>query len=389
MLKLNSTAASLVVASLAAGAVVYGVEHYRVARQAERTPTIVAVAAEAKTQSPSKLVWAASAAGRVEVSGGEVRIGAQVPGRVARVLVHMNDSVQTGDLLVMLSDEDIKAKLTGALAEAAVRKRERDEEEPQSQQASRTKQQPRNGEADAKTLATDRQKAVDAAFDAERTVAKAQAELDELRIRQSTGANVAAKQIADARTALATRRGDLDKARADLTAIEAKANMPLPTRLDSGLAAARAEVALLQVALERMRIRAPSDGTVLQVSTRAGEIVTPSPEDVLLNFGDLSKVKIRAEVEERDVSRIRTGQAVVIRSDAFSDREFTGRVERMARALGAPQLAGKGPRRPMEQEVLQVLIDIEGRPELLPGMRVDVFFKPDATADGSQSTRTN
>jgi HlyD family secretion protein len=52
----------------------------------------------------------------------------------------------------------------------------------------------------------------------------------------------------------------------------------------------------------------------------------------------------------------------------------------MAHALGAPRLASKGPRRPNDQDVLQVIVDLDGKPPLIPGMRVDVFFKPDATA---------
>ena len=74
----------------------------------------------------SKSAWAVSAAGRVEPVGGEVRITPQVPGRVAEVLVSLNDKVAAGDLLVRLDDEELIGRVNAALAEAAVRKRERD-----------------------------------------------------------------------------------------------------------------------------------------------------------------------------------------------------------------------------------------------------------------------
>ena len=49
--------------------------------------------------------------------GGEVRIGAQLPGRVAEVLVALNDKVATGDLLVRLDDEELQApSIVGELA---------------------------------------------------------------------------------------------------------------------------------------------------------------------------------------------------------------------------------------------------------------------------------
>ena len=74
----------------------------------------------------SKSGWAASAPGRVEPSGGEVRIGAQAPGRIAEVLVALNDKVAAGDLLVRLDDDELIGRVNSALAEAAIRKRERD-----------------------------------------------------------------------------------------------------------------------------------------------------------------------------------------------------------------------------------------------------------------------
>src|SRR3954469_11899104 len=46
--------------------------------------------------------WAASATGRVEPKSGEIRISADVPGRIARIAVDINDRVKEGDLLVQL-----------------------------------------------------------------------------------------------------------------------------------------------------------------------------------------------------------------------------------------------------------------------------------------------
>lgn len=40
-------------------------------------------------------------------------------------------------------------------------------------------------------------------------------------------------------------------------------------------------------------------------------------------------------------------------------------------------------------DVLEVLIELDGRPDLLPGMRVDVFFQPDATVQRDLTARVN
>lgn len=372
--KVNSTAATLVVAAMAAGAIALAVENWRASpklaitgAEPSLTSTAAVSAAQAQRQPAANRAggWSASASGRVEPRDGEVRVGAQMPGKVAQVLVRMNDTVKAGDLLVRLSDDEVMARLSGAMAEASVRRRERDSEP-------------------AVKIVADRRTAEDAQSFAERGAFKARMDLDKL---QMTAGNPA-KEIEAARAALAEAVDKVEQEKANVRRVSAQAAMPLPTRLEASLTVARAELAALEQAAERTRVRAPADGTVLLVNTRVGETVTPSPEDVLLQFGDISLLRIRAEIEDRDVGRIRTGQGVIVRSDAFPGQDFNGKVSLMAHSLGAPRLASKGPRRPNDQDVLQVLVDLDGAPPLIPGMRVDVFFKPDATAgDASVETK--
>lgn len=370
-LKVNSTVGSLLIAALAAGSVAIAVEHWRNARQsaaarvaplAAEQSTATAAPASANTVVRGAATkaggWSASAPGRVEPRDGEVRIGAQLPGKVAQVLVRMNDTVKAGDLLVRLVDDEPLARLTAATAEAAVRRRERDSEQ-------------------ATKVAGERRTADDTVAFAERSAFRARMDLDRLQASTPVGTRLVS-DIETARKALVDANDKLEQERVNLRRFQAQPALPLPTRLEASLATARAELLLIESALERTRLRAPSDGSVLLVNTRAGETVSPSPEDVLLVFGDLSQLRIRAELEERDVAKIRVGQAVVVRTDAFPGQDFAGRVQSMASAFGAARIASRGPRRPNDQEVLQVLIDLDGQPALVPGMRADVFFKPDA-----------
>ena len=366
--KVNSTVASLVVAALAAAGVAITVEHWRSAQQNTRAldsaaaiVEMAAPSANARNSAPRAGSWAASAPGRVEPRGGEVRLGAQMPGKVAQVLVRMNDTVKAGDLLVRLSDEEMMARLSGVTAEANVRRRERDTEP-------------------AVKLAADRRSADDALYSAERNLFRARLDLDHLQMKAAAGQSVSAKDIDTARAALAEAGDKLEAERSNVRRVLSLPGMPLPTRLEASLATARAELGVIETAIEKTRVRAPADGTVLTVNTRAGETASPSPEDILLVFGDISHMQIRAEIEERDVGKIRQGQAVVVRSDAFPGQEFSGTVRRIASALGSPRIGNKGPRRPNDLDVMQILIDLDGRPALVSGMRVDVFFKPDATA---------
>ena len=72
--------------------------------------------------------WAASAPGRVEPKGGDIRLTVLAAGRITEIPVQVNDIVQAGDLLLRLDDDDARARLVAADAEAAVRRRERDVE---------------------------------------------------------------------------------------------------------------------------------------------------------------------------------------------------------------------------------------------------------------------
>lgn len=326
------------------------------------------LAAKATTKPLPKVRWEAAAPGRVEPNGGEIRMGSVMPGRIVEVTVKPNDRVSVGDLLVRLNDDEALARLHAARAEAAVRKRERD-----------------TAEANPTELVRTRRQAQDAMMDAETALSLARAEMDTAYIAHRRGATTASQEELDRqRAAVRDAEAKLETARTTLRRAEAASAIPLPTRVEASLTAARADVSLAETALERTRIRAPRDATVLSISARAGETATPSPEQVLLLLGDVSALKVRAEVEERDAAKVRVGQLVVVRSDAHQDREFNGKVASLAPSLGPGKLGQRGPRRPSDVDVLEVVVDMDGRPPLLPGMRVDVFFRPMETVDGAK-----
>lgn len=383
MPKINRTMATLVVAAVAAVAISYSLEHWSnqraaagrnaakgvvAASNAAATSTTTGSGATAVSAMPT--IWAASAPGRVEPSSGEIRIGAQMPGKVAQVLVRMNDTVKAGDLIARLVDDEAQARLVAATTEISVRRRERDAEVALKTQL-------------------DRRQADDTVSFSERAVHRARMDLDRIRTMLVIDGKGTAEDVEGQRKTLTETIDKLEQDRANLRRVQGLAGMPLPTRLEASLATARAELTLIETAIEKMRIRAPIDGTILQANTRIGETVAPSAEDVLIVLGDVTSLKVRAEIEERDIGKIRTGQAVVVRSDALPGAEVTGKVERIAQALGSSRISNKGPRRPSDVEVLQVMIDLDGRPPLLPGMRVDVYFKPDATVGAATATKAN
>lgn len=308
-------------------------------------------------------VWAASATGRVEPKSGEVRITSEVPGRIIDVIANTNDHVQTGDPLVVLDNDDLRPKLAAAESEADVRVLEREEE-------------PATG------LSLERRQAEDALDLSQRALFQAQQAFDDAyRASKENGAD--AKVVTDAREKLTAAKKKAADDQSALDTVLAKAGLPKPTRLESAVWVARTDLAQVENAIERTIVRAPADGTILNMWARVGELAQPSPDAAVALFGDISSLRVRAEVEERDVSKIRVGQRVVVRADAFPDKDFEGTVTQVALALGSPRITSRGPRRPNDVEVLEVLIALDGTPPLMTGMRVDAFFRHDASASAS------
>ncbi len=367
MLKLDPTVSTLSAAGVLAIATSVML-NWAAASIGQQTISLASDAAHAADAPNAKTQWAASSTGRVEPKDGEIRITTQAPGKIIEVVADTNDRVVAGDLLVLLDDDDLQAKLTSAAAEALVREREREDEV-------------------VKGLPLERRTAEDTSSASDRALFHARIALDDAQRKAKSG-QAPADAVTAARDKLAAAEKKAIADRETLDKVNAKDGMPLPTRLESALTQARADISQIETAIEKTRIRAPGDGTVLNVWARVGETATPSPDTPLVLFGDISSLRVRAEVEERDVVKIRVGQRVVVRADAFPDRDFEGVVTQLAPALGPPRITTRGPRRPNDVEVLEVLISLDGLPPLLTGMRVDAFFKNDSSA-GATSTPTS
>jgi HlyD family secretion protein len=119
-IKLGST---LLLLSVAAGAGALG--SIGIARSGVSFANEVKDEAAAKP-AKSPITWIAAAPGRIEPKSGQVRVGAQLLGRIADVTVKLNDTVEEGELLIRLDDEEARARLQAAETEASSRKRERD-----------------------------------------------------------------------------------------------------------------------------------------------------------------------------------------------------------------------------------------------------------------------
>jgi HlyD family secretion protein len=334
-------------------------------RAVEATPTAaLAVAAE----TPDNKNWLAVAPGRVEPRSGEIRIAAAITGRIGEVLVKVNDKVFPGEPLIRLVDDELRARQPAAEAQIAMRKRARNDQGASGRTATR-------------------RDAEDAIADTERAVVDARAAVDKAAIARRAG-NGSEQDLEAARGGLRRSLERLSQRKDELRRLEAESGTPLPNALEGQLLVARAELIGIEAAIEKMTIRAPIAGTVLQINARMGELAAPSVEQPLVAMGDTSGLRVRAEVDERDFGEIAVGQAVTVRAPAFREREFTGKVASIAPIVQASRIASRDQRNLTDVSVAEVVVDLAQGAPLAVGMKVDVYFPRDGRNAQSSPLRT-
>lgn len=297
--------------------------------------------------------WQAVAPGRVEPCSGQIKVATAATGVVDKVLVKINDKVFAGEPLVHLADEELRARLAAAEAQVSMRERARDE---------------RSATGSAKT----RRKAEDAVADAERAVYDARSVVDRAATKARTKGGPDA-DLTTARLALTRAQNELLTRQQELRALDDDA--PLPTALEGQLSVARSEYAVARSALDQMTVRAPTDGTVLQVNVRVGELVSPGSPQPPLQLADLSALCVRAELDERDLGSIKVRQAVTVRAAAFPGREFEGIVSSIAPLVEPGRLEPPGSRSQTDVDVVRVMVGLTGSENLTVGMKADVYFR--------------
>jgi HlyD family secretion protein len=301
--------------------------------------------------------WQAVAPGRVEPASGEIKVAAPLVGVIAEVLVKANDRVFAGEPLLRLVDTEAQARLATAEAQAALRKRTRNDESPSAR-------------------ASTRRKAEDAVADAEKALVEVQAALDKTASERRAGRGAPA-DVDAARSALARAQERLKQQKAELRRLEADTNTPLPSGPEGQLNVARSELAAAQAAVDKLTIRAPVAGTVLQVNARLGELASPQGTQPLILLGDVSALRVRAELDERDYGEIKIGQQALVRAAAFRGRDFAGKVAFIAPLVEPGRINARGQRNVTDVDVVEVLVEL-AEPDLLAvGMKVDVYFRPD------------
>jgi len=204
----------------------------------------------------------------------QANVSPRIGGRVAKLFVEDGTVVKKGQLLAVLEDQDFRAQVLQARADA--------------------------GSAEAR------------ATRAEVELRDAQRAFDREKVVQEKGVSTPA--VLDQVTAR------LEGSKAALSAAR------------SDIAAARARVEVAKVNLENCYVRAPFDGRITQKLTDIGEIVFGAlsagtgGRGGIASLADFSTLQVEADVSESQVAKLKIGTPAEIVLDAFTDRRYRGKV---------------------------------------------------------------
>ena len=213
-----------------------------------------------------------------------VQVGSQVSGTIARLNADFNSHVKKGDVIALIDPQLFQGALLQSSADLA------------------------NARANVVAATANLDKA---------QAGLVQAKADFSRAKNLTERNIGTQQSLDqAQANFESARAAVDAARATVT----QANAQVMQK--------EAAVEVARTNLNYTIIKSPIDGTVVARNVDVGQTVAASLQapTIFTIAQDLARMLVYAKVDESDVGRIRSGQQVTFKVDAFPKETFNGTV---------------------------------------------------------------
>ncbi|UPK37569.1 HlyD family secretion protein [Bradyrhizobium sp. 186] len=251
------------------------------------------------------------------VRANNTMLGARVAGHISSILAGDNTLVRAGDIVLRIDDGDYKIAVDAAATRIATQQATIDRIGRQvaalDSQVAQAKAQSVSAEAGLKRADLDYER--QQALNSKGFASRATFETSEAGRDQGAAAVKAAQAAYD----VAVSNVDVAKAQ------QAEAQAQL-AELKTTLAKAERDLGFTAV-------RAPVDGTFSNRLVSAGDFVAVGQR--LGNVVPLDNVYIDANFKETQLKRIRPGQPVTIKVDAYGMRKFTGVVDSIAAGAGS------------------------------------------------------
>ncbi len=166
------------------------------------------------------------------------------------------------------------------------------------------------------------------------------------------------KRVSEAETALRrinnTGSKQISEARATLDSV----SEVRPVDVQAAEAEIRDAVASVNQAKEKLKqvyVRSPQAGEVLEIHTRAGEVVS---SDGIVEIGKTSQMYASAEVYQTDISKIKVGQKAKITSSSLPN-ELQGEVEWIGSKIRRQNVINTDPSENIDAKVVEVRINLD------------------------------
>jgi HlyD family secretion protein len=238
----------------------------------------------------------------------KVTVSSRLPGSITQVTFDVGQKVQEGELLAQLDDSTFQVDLQQAKA---------------ALQASQSRlDEMRNG-----------------ALPEELEQARTAVDVAKSKVELATNEAERAEQLGDStvQAELDVILGAKSDAEANLRTMEQKLRLLekgiRPERIkgaEADVAQAQALVAKATKNIDNARILSPLTGTVIERHAEVGEIVRP---EALVNglcvVADLTTMEVEVDVQERDLQKVEVGRSGRIIPDAYPDRMYTAKVQRI------------------------------------------------------------
>ncbi len=301
-----------------------------------------------------------SAPGRVEAVSEEIRVSSELSGRLHSVSVEEGDRVHKGQVLAQIENEDYIARVSAAEATLAQRQAE----------LLRTINGARSQERRAAGANVQAAKAVleNARREAERRSTLAE---HQMISRDEAERYQRAYQVAQA---------EYERTSQEFSLVDADARVEDRRRSEAAVATAEAQLAEARAYLAKTYILSPLDGVVLRKLRHTGENVSTQFDSPVVTLADDSSLRVRLDVDEADVARLRVGQPAYVTAEAYGSRKFTGHIIRVGRILGRKTVRTDEPSERVDTKILETLVELDPGQSLPLGLRVDALVQPDSKA---------
>jgi HlyD family secretion protein len=295
--------------------------------------------------------------GLVEARRENIPIGVNIPGVVTQVFVKKGEKVQAGAALFRIDDRDYKAQLAVREAELASARAQlhklivapRPEDVPPAKAAAE-EARARMNDAEAALARTER-----------------------LFERQMISASDYDKD----RFAFYAARATYGKAKADLERVLAGSWKEDIEIARAAVALAQGQVDNINTNLERLTVRAPMDGEVLQLNVRLGQYAAFAWKEPMIVLGDSKRLHVRVDIDENDLAYFSKGTEAVATLKGRPQVRFPLKfVYVEPYVIPKQSLTGYNSER-VDTRVLQVIYELgdERTLDVYIGQQMDVYLK--------------